>query len=552
MFYGHLFLNLSQLYRVVACILGGSKEDIDFSLCGYVTEVKMPPPPAPKRTRAGGRLSRFLFNASFFIFKVWYLIRFLSNLLQVKKFIAKLRVIIQKLPSYESVLSSSKPNTSEHEKQDTSNENGHSDAEDKDKELLDAEKVYLFLTNELDNLAKAYETHLWSSAVSATWQGQLLRLLGGKTRENQETLAGLLKGIGNVASADMLLALEEVSNELVAQAKDGQCVLLDDSVDAEEKLNWLQSSQAERAGVLFRLFLQRHGHRSFREAEMRQPGWEDDPRSILAMLATALRAKVSATASPSTSAKMDVAVNAEKKLNWLVRMILMWGIKRASDGVRQREETKSLCVQLQNYLKKGYRLLATKLVRAGRLPEEDLVFFFTHEELQILLKADEQARTALIHLATKRRNLLPTLQNLQFPNLSQPGKAPRPIVVERSAITAHGNGTSGNLTLEGMGVSSGIAIGRARVVLDIEQAMTLQKGEILICPFTDVAWTPFFSIIGGVASDIGGLISHGAVVAREYGLPCVVDLHDATQQFRTGDLVCLDGNKGSLTRLEEK
>ena len=76
--------------------------------------------------------------------------------------------------------------------------------------------------------------------------------------------------------------------------------------------------------------------------------------------------------------------------------------------------------------------------------------------------------------------------------------------------------------------------------------LKLVKGEILVAPITDVAWTPYFSVIAGLATDIGSSVSHGAVIAREYGLPAVVNLRSATTQFRTGDRVRLDGGKGTL------
>ncbi|GBO41624.1 hypothetical protein AVEN_130287-1, partial [Araneus ventricosus] len=74
-------------------------------------------------------------------------------------------------------------------------------------------------------------------------------------------------------------------------------------------------------------------------------------------------------------------------------------------------------------------------------------------------------------------------------------------------------------------------------------------GEILITYCTDIGWSPYFPIISGVVTELGGLISHGAVVSREYGLPCVVGLQGATKRFQTGDYVLLDGKKGILQRL---
>ena len=80
----------------------------------------------------------------------------------------------------------------------------------------------------------------------------------------------------------------------------------------------------------------------------------------------------------------------------------------------------------------------------------------------------------------------------------------------------------------------------------LEEAAALQAGEILIAPITDVGWTPYFSLIAGLATDVGSAVSHGAVVAREYGLPAVVNLRVATSRFKTGDMVTLDGDRGTL------
>ena len=84
-----------------------------------------------------------------------------------------------------------------------------------------------------------------------------------------------------------------------------------------------------------------------------------------------------------------------------------------------------------------------------------------------------------------------------------------------------------------------------RVVLD--EAGDLEPGEVLICPFTDVGWTPYFSLASGLVTEIGGLLSHGAVVAREYGLPCVVNVENACSRFRTGMLVRVEGKTGTVT-----
>ena len=91
--------------------------------------------------------------------------------------------------------------------------------------------------------------------------------------------------------------------------------------------------------------------------------------------------------------------------------------------------------------------------------------------------------------------------------------------------------------------------GIVRVAKSVHDARGVQPGEILVAPVTDVGWTPYFTVIAALVTDIGSSVSHGAVVAREYGLPCVVNTLVGTQVLRTGDWVRVDGDRGLVTRL---
>lgn len=105
-------------------------------------------------------------------------------------------------------------------------------------------------------------------------------------------------------------------------------------------------------------------------------------------------------------------------------------------------------------------------------------------------------------------------------------------------------------TLVGTPVSPGVCVGVVRVVFDPSGAQ-LTPGEILVCPGTDPAWTPLFLAAAGLVTEVGGLMTHGSVVAREYGIPAVVGVHDATTRLRTGERVRVDGTSGSITILAE-
>jgi phosphoenolpyruvate synthase/pyruvate phosphate dikinase len=98
--------------------------------------------------------------------------------------------------------------------------------------------------------------------------------------------------------------------------------------------------------------------------------------------------------------------------------------------------------------------------------------------------------------------------------------------------------------MHGLSVSPGVATGRARVLLRSGGDNVLEKGEILIAPYTDPGWTPYFIPAAGIVMDMGGLLSHGSIIAREYGIPAVVNVGHATRIIRSGQMVTVDGNRG--------
>ena len=143
------------------------------------------------------------------------------------------------------------------------------------------------------------------------------------------------------------------------------------------------------------------------------------------------------------------------------------------------------------------------------------------------------------HLADKRRKTFDYQTSLVFPEVFV-GPAEPSIPESRN--------TTDDKWLRGKPVSRGRVEGPARVVSNVTEALEVQPGEILIAPVTDVGWTPCFGVIAGVATEVGSAVSHGAVVAREYGLPALVNVHGATHHFKTGELVVLDAERGFLYR----
>jgi pyruvate,water dikinase len=109
------------------------------------------------------------------------------------------------------------------------------------------------------------------------------------------------------------------------------------------------------------------------------------------------------------------------------------------------------------------------------------------------------------------------------------------------------DGATGVLT--GLAVSAGVATGRARVILRADAEERVLPGEILVAPLTDPGWTPYFIPAAAIVMDLGGQLTHGSIVAREYGIPAVANVGSATKLIKTGQVIRVDGNRGTVTIL---
>lgn len=220
--------------------------------------------------------------------------------------------------------------------------------------------------------------------------------------------------------------------------------------------------------------------------------------------------------------------------------MIRWLLPKAQTSIVVRERSKSFRVWLARQLKRGYVGYAEALVAAGRLSDVDLVFFFTHEELGRLAQGPDRA---LVRRAEHRRRLHPRKIAVEFPYVCK-GR-PVPLALGEGGVQ------EGDM-MQGTPLSRGVAIGPARVARTLAEAAGMQPGEILVTPFTDVGWTPFFSRAAGLATEVGSVLSHGAVVAREYGLPAIAGLPGLTRRINTGDILRLDGNTGELRRVHRR
>jgi pyruvate,water dikinase len=178
-------------------------------------------------------------------------------------------------------------------------------------------------------------------------------------------------------------------------------------------------------------------------------------------------------------------------------------------------------------------------VEAGDLEQPDDLFYLSFAEIGSF--ARREARDWKMLIAQRRENNRRERLRRQIPRvLLSDGRA-----FYEGIRTPAGDGK----TLSGSPVSPGSAEGRVRVVLDPGKA-NLLPGEILVCPGTDPSWTPLFMSAGGLVMEVGGMMTHGAVVAREYGIPAIVGVDQATKRLRTGQMIRVNGSSGFIELLD--
>ena len=299
-------------------------------------------------------------------------------------------------------------------------------------------------------------------------------------------------------------------------------------------------------------FLELYGDRAVREAELSTPRWKEDPRPVLRLLRAALRTdeqRVERTlARAKTHADADMA-RLVPKLNLLQQTAVRHLVARSQRAARLRERMRAWVTRVLGMLRTASldadrRLLRRdpelqadwkKLVTQGGAAPVPGVFFLTIDETFDALRA---ARADVAPLVRARRAELARDLARPDPPATFVGTPP-PVVLP----------PSGRDVMRGLPASAGLVEGRARVLFREEDMDSLQPGEVLVVHTTDVGWTPLFLVAAGVVTELGGPLSHAAVVAREFGVPTVVNVAGATRVLRTGDVLRVDGDRGTVERV---
>jgi phosphoenolpyruvate synthase/pyruvate phosphate dikinase len=375
------------------------------------------------------------------------------------------------------------------------------------------------------------------AAMEATWwlNDQLQAWLGEKNAADTLTLS-----VPHNVTSEMGLALLDVADVIRPHP---EVVAFLDNVEDDGFLDELARLAGGReARDAIRAYLDTYGMRCVGEIDITRPRWSERPTTLVPVILGNIKNLEPGAAKRRFEQGRQEASKKEQELLDRFRAL--------PDGEQKAEETKRMIDRVRTFI--GYReypkygmvsryfvykqaLLeeADRLVRARVLREREDIFFLTFQELHDVVRTN-QADDELIR---SRKDAFSSYQALTPPRV----------------LTSDGEAVAGRYrrddlptgALVGLPVSAGIIEGRARVILDMAEA-ELEPGDILVTAHTDPSWSPLFVAITGLVTEVGGLMTHGAVIAREYGLPAVVGVEHATQLIQDGQRIRVNGTDGHI------
>jgi rifampicin phosphotransferase len=373
------------------------------------------------------------------------------------------------------------------------------------------------------------------AGMEATWwlNDQLEEWLGEKNAADK-----LTQSVPHNITSEMGLALLDVA-DVIRSHPDVVAFLHDVGDDGfPDELAKLEGGREARDAI--QAWLDRYGMRCVGEIDITRPRWSERPSTLVPLILGNIK-----NFEPGAGERRFEQGRQEA---WDKEQELLERLRALPDGERKAEEAKRMIDRVRTFI--GYREYpkygmvrryfvykqalwdeAERLVHAGVLREQGDIFFLTFHELHDVVRTNQADH----ELIGRRQDAFRSYQALTPPRV----------------LTSDGEAIAGTYrrddlptgALVGLPVSAGTVEGRARVILDMAQA-DLDPGDILVTTHTDPSWSPLFVAITGLVTEVGGLMTHGAVIAREYGLPAVVGVEHATQRIRDGQRIRVNGTEG--------
>ena len=305
------------------------------------------------------------------------------------------------------------------------------------------------------------------------------------------------------------------------------------------------SEEGQRWWTSFERFLARHGHRGEVEMDLATPRWREDPTFLLQTVMNYLRHPEDG-AGPAEkltegARRREAAAKAIRAELWPpLRPVFGWLYRRYVPWMPFREAAKYVWLLGLEFMRRVYLELGRRLVQEGHLLTIDHVFWVRMDELVAWATSGRVSWTR--ELLNERQREWAHWNTLRPPPVLIGSEAVTGALTVKEAALAP---MSSTMLLHGTPASAGYAEGVARVIIDPHEA-DLRPGEVLVTCYTDPAWTPLFITAAALVTEVGGILSHGAVIARELSLPAIVGVHEATRHIRSGQRLRVNATEGTV------
>ncbi|AQR94610.1 PEP/pyruvate-binding domain-containing protein [Clostridium saccharoperbutylacetonicum] len=351
-------------------------------------------------------------------------------------------------------------------------------------------------------------------------------------RELMMLNALMIGGTDGITSAEHGYRLVEFA-EIARKDVDAAKYLSEISFDA---LGWRELPDNSPFKKAFCEFVKEYGHRAVYELDIINPRWNEDQTYLLGIIQSTVNiADISKLRKEQKEKREQVWKEIKDKVLDSEQIAIRNLVKECQIGAGVREKTKSVLAEVME----AYRIIAKKLgfrfYERNLIKEAEDIFFCTWSEIFSVLNGEWNG-IGLQALIDMRKNWKKEMELLAPPDVIL-GETPR---FEKQVSCISSN------YLEGVPVAAGKASGLARLIRHPDEGARLQPEEIMVVPSTDPGWTPLFLKAGAVVMETGGFLSHGAIVAREYGIPAVVNVPGVMGIIKDGWTISVDGNNGKI------
>jgi pyruvate,water dikinase len=371
--------------------------------------------------------------------------------------------------------------------------------------------------------------------------GQGLRILGtllpGTIGPDWRPLLNqALQGQGTIISARQIERIQHLALIALGEASAR-------SYFHPERTDWSEF-RTRLAGTAFlrefEAFLAEYGHRGIGESDFMAPRHADRPDYLLTVIRSHLQTSTG-SASPNLSKRQEqirseALSEIRRRLGWrpFHRLLFSWTYRRLTHCLSLREANRHHVMYFSAMVRDLMLAIGDQLVVQGKIEQRGDVFFLTAEETRSLTDRSSRDWRSLVELRRQER-----AAQLRAPVPDYIGAESREPVEGEPNRDVPG-------TLRGIPISTGRIQGPVRVIRSPGDLHTVERGDILVVPVIDPGLAPLFSLAGGLIAEMGGTLSHGAIIAREYGLPTVANVRDAMQILQTGDIADLDATSGEI------